>query len=563
MADNVTSTTVICQGGLDTTENHLLLDANQPGAASQIVNYECGLYGGYKRLDGYEYLDSDFKVVGEAFGLLYDDPEVLYDGTDVVYGVDSPSEGEGPVLGIFIFKNQIIAARKLTGSLEYNYFLYQDGTGWTPYTLGFTLDSTNSNGDVKKIRSINFTFGSVDYIAFVDGVNPLTVYDGTTWFQCLSTNTGGSGSAGGDQLIDAPSYISMFNNTIFVAGDPTYTGIVANSAPEDVLTWTAAAGGGQILAGCPVVQIKPFRDFLYVWGKERIRYITLDGTDFVIKDVAANIGCIASDSVIELNGDILFLAQDGIRTISGTAKIGDVNLASISKQVQRLVNELQEGYDLFYLNSVVIKKKSQFRYFVSNGTILDTGVGIIGMLRGSGDSTSMEYFELSGIRTACTAVGYYNGQEVVLHGDYDGSVYVQESGNTFNGTPVISIFSTPYLTFGDILTRKRVDKIHVFTKYNGPFDLGMSFSLDWKNTKSLSPSTFAGGISTDSSLYDVISSIYDGSGVVYAEDIEYPVIDFDVLSSFKSLKLIFTTSSDSFPHTIQGFVFDFTPQHKR
>jgi len=536
--DNLEYLTVVCQGGLDTSENHLILDVNTPGAASELVNYEVGLYGGYKRLDGFELLDEAYPIVDDV-------------------------NGEGTVLGVFIFNDVIIAARKQSASSTYKFYYYTNGVGWTAYAPGFSPVTTNANGDVYKIRAQKVVFGATSYIIFVDGVNPAAVYDGTTWYRLLAANAGGSGSPGGNQITDAPSYVTLFKNTVFLSGDVNYPGLVVNSAPEDIFTWTAAAGGGQIVSGFTVKQIKPFRDFLYVFGRENIKKITIDGVDFVIQDVAQNIGCIASDSVIEINGDILFLAQDGIRTVSGTDKIGDVNIASISKQIQRVINDIQDTYDLRYLNSVVIKKKSQFRYFVSNGLMEEEGEGIIGGLRSNGDSTSMEFSELRGIRTAVTWVGYIADEETVLHGDYDGSVYKQESGNTFNGSEVISIFSTPYLTFGSPILRKQLRKLQIFTKYAGYFDITTSLSFDWLDSRQLSPNPFSGSIETEGVLYDSTSALYDDAGSVYPPDTEYPVIDINIEGSCKSVRFTFTTSTDSFPHTIQGYIISFTPQGKR
>ncbi len=533
MADNLSSYTVVCQGGLDTTENHLFLDANAPGSASELINYEVGLYGGYKRIDGYEIYDEDF-------------PEV------------DPTGAEGKILGIFIFKETIIVARKQQSGDTYNYYYYAGVSGWIPYTLGFTL----SSADVIKIRHALVTFGSDQYIAFVDGVNNLVIYDGTDWYKADSTGAGTSVDPGGNQMIDAPSYIETYRNTVFIAGDPTYPGIVVNSAPEGIFDWTTASGAGQQLSGFPVVQLKTFRDNLYVFGKQDLRYTTLDGDVFVMKDVAKNIGCIASDSVIELNGDVLFMAQDGVRTISGTAKIGDVNLASISKQIQRLINDIQDEYDLKYLDSVVIKKKSQFRYFVSEATETSIGAGIIGGLRGSLDSSSMEYSELQGVRVSCVVSGYISNREIILHGDYDGKVYQQESGNTFNGDSVYSLYSTPYLTFGDFLTRKELRELHVFTQYTGAFVLAAKLKFDWDNPNSLSPNTFSGTILRgDVPMYDD-GETYD-SGVLYPSENSYPLIDYDISGTCKSVKISFTTNGDNYPHTIQGFIYEFTPQGKR
>lgn len=533
MVDKLASYTVLCQGGLDTSENHLLLDSQSPGSASSLINYEVGLHGGYKRIDGYEVFDADYPEVDSA-------------------------AAEGGILGVIIFQDIVIAARKQQGSSTYKYY-YQDAAGWTAYAPGFNLTSTG----VIKIRHLIITFGSTEYLLLVDGVNFLTIFNGTTWYQCKAANAGGSGAPGGNQIIDAPAYIEMFRNTIFISGDSSYPGIVSYSAPEDVFTWTAAAGGGQLLSGMAPVQLKTFRDAMYVFGQQRIRKVVLDATDFVFQDIADNIGCIASDSVIELNGDVLFLAQDGVRTISGTTKIGDVNLASVSKQIQKLVNEIQEDYDLRYLDAVVIKKKSQFRYFVSQATTTSLGVGIIGGLRGTVDSTNMEYSELQGLRVACVVSGYLSNQEVILHGDYDGKVYKQESGNTFNGSSVYSMYSTPYLTFGDFLTRKQLRKLHVFTQYQGTFTLSAQLNFDWNNPDSLAPSPFSGAIvlAEGTPLYDN-SLLYDNA-VYYATVNTYPVITYDIQGSGKSTKIAFTTSGNNYPHTIQGFILEFTPQGKR
>jgi len=46
--------------------------------------------------------------------------------------------------------------------------------------------------------------------------------------------------------------------------------------------------------------------------------------------------------VVEFGGDLLFLGPDGIRPISGTDKIGDVELATVSKEIQSI-------FDNYYL----------------------------------------------------------------------------------------------------------------------------------------------------------------------------------------------------------------------
>ena len=81
--------------------------------------------------------------------------------------------------------------------------------------------------------------------------------------------------------------------------------------------------------------------------------------DYVLSEVTDNIGCIATDSIIELGGDVLFLASDGIRPIQGTARIGDIELGTVSKPIQPRIEDI--GFD--NVTSVIVRGKSQYRLF--------------------------------------------------------------------------------------------------------------------------------------------------------------------------------------------------------
>ena len=65
----------------------------------------------------------------------------------------------------------------------------------------------------------------------------------------------------------------------------------------------------------------------------------------------------------EFAGDVVFLSKDGLRTIAGTEKIGDVELGTISKPVQERFDGVS---DVDEFTSVVIPDKTQYRIFFSN-----------------------------------------------------------------------------------------------------------------------------------------------------------------------------------------------------
>ena len=75
--------------------------------------------------------------------------------------------------------------------------------------------------------------------------------------------------------------------------------------------------------------------------------------------VTRKIGCVDGKSIQEIGGDLIYLAPDGLRTIAGTERIGDVELGTVSKQIQDRIADI--GTD--NITSTIIRSKSQYRLF--------------------------------------------------------------------------------------------------------------------------------------------------------------------------------------------------------
>ena len=96
---------------------------------------------------------------------------------------------------------------------------------------------------------------------------------------------------------------------MFLAGDPGQPTMLFFSAPLDEGDFSAANGAGVINVGFPIVAIKSFRNELFIFGATNIK--KLGGTalaNFVLQTVTDDLGCLATDSVIEIGGDLLFLS---------------------------------------------------------------------------------------------------------------------------------------------------------------------------------------------------------------------------------------------------------------
>lgn len=546
--DAAQSTRIVCEGGLDSTENYLNLSLNKPGCATRLINYEVGLSGGYRRINGFQPYDSDFAEVGVGVA-------------------------QGRVFGLIQFEDtvsgatMVIAARRDLGLDTYTLYLYEFGTGWAAITTGLTHNYIAGGAEVSKLRYDVGNDGSRNILAIVDGVNPALLFDGTTWGYVESTSTGASISdAGGAQALDAPTVVCFFQSTLFIGYDNINDarGIVAYSAPNDFSNFTSAAGAGQLIPGFELVQIKAFRESLYLFGNNAIKKAIADTTaGFVVRDVTSNIGCVSRDSVVEIGGDLIFLAPDGFRPIAGTSKIGDVQLETLSKPIHNMIKARISGNAGLATNSVAIRGKSQFRIFFGNdSTAVADSKGIIGALRTADQQNGWEFGELLGIRVSCITSRYVNGAEIILHGDYDGCVYQQEIGSSLNGEDMLSVYSTPYLDLGDTEIRKTIEKANIFLSGEGAIAVSLGAQYDWGKAEIPFPATYNIEIDAIQPVYDDASFTYGDTDVVYGGALT-PIAVSNLEGSFFSVRLTFTSTGTDAPHSIYAVVLEYKVEGRR
>lgn len=527
MMEQLESQKVISIGGLNSNINHIQLSDYEPGSAVELVNFEASLYGGYRRLSGFQPFD-------------------------VLNAEVDPTGAEGKILGVAFYQDSLIAARKQQSGDTYDFYIHT-GTMWSKLPTSFSKSSIG----IVRVRFKEFNFNGTPKIVFVDGVNPAMIFDGTTWTQILSSNSGANySSAGGNQAIDTPHYVDVFKNHLFLAQDH----LVVHSAPLAEYDFTVANGAGQLPAGYTVNQIRPFRDSLYVFGVTNIKKIEVSDTTFLYKEVTTNIGCLAPDSVQEIDGNLIFLSQDGFRPVSGTNYIGDVNLESLSKKIQQLITSEVASNSMSELCSVLIRAKSQVRFFFSDPTKETTSTfGIIGCLRSSSnEGSSWEWGRIKGINASCSASKYINATEYIIHGDYNGRVYRQESGDTFDGQPIQAIYSTPFLDFSSAGIRKTIRRLKLFIRPEGAVNISAKLIYDWGYDLKLNPANYVFERGQTTATYG--SAVY---GVDLYATPDTPVLYQVVEGSGFSLQTKFTTFDTNSPYTIQGILYEYTVEGRK
>ena len=251
-------------------------------------------------------------------------------------------------------------------------------------------------------------------------------------------------------------FCTIHDNHLVVAGDPTTPNTVYYSGTGDVDSFSSS-GSGSVTLEDKIVGLKSFRNELFIFCRNSIfKLQNINNSSTVaIVPVTKNVGCLDGKTIQEIAGDLIFLAPDGFRTVAGTARIGDVELGTVSKAIQPIVNVVADAANTLQFSSVVLRDKSQYRMFYSSASdTTATSKGIIGTLRPNG----FEWSETIGIQAPAITSGFdSSGLEKVYHGDRDGKIFNHDTGNSFNNVAILAEYQSPDYDYGDLGTLKTLD----------------------------------------------------------------------------------------------------------
>ena len=423
-----------CEGGLVLNKSTFMM---QPGEALELENFEPDVSGGYRRINGYS------KYV-----------------TAIVPQTSSASE---KVLMVATFGSVVLAAR---GTSIYS--ATPGGSSWTSRDSGRT--------GALKYSFERFNFDGTDKIIVVDGTNAPTVFNSSL----AATDVSDSSVAGS-------KFVVSHRNHMFYAGKSTTKQEVVFSEPFNEDGFSSGQGAGSFKVDDEITGIKVFRDDLFIFCETRIFKLSgSSSANFSVTDVTRDIGCINGDTIQEFAGDLIFLGPDGLRTIAGTARIGDVELGTISSNVQSIFNDNIASASEF--DSLVIPDKTQYRIFFTKANTDETLTkGIICVMRGQ----KFEFAEMRGIKPASTDHFVSEGNVIILHGAYaNGYVYRQESGNDFDGTTIAGKYRSPDLTFNDPGIRKHMQKVVVNYKPEAAIDADLFVRYDYEAASASRPAAY-------------------------------------------------------------------------
>ena len=332
-----------------------------------------------------------------------------------------------------------------------------------------TFISTAREGTTK-IRFASYNFSGTLKLAIVDGANQPALYDDNTFTVLNDAPT---------DVLGAKYVVNFKNQLIFAKGST-----ITFTAPYTDSDFTAANGSGTINVGATVTGLAVFREQLVIFTERSIFRLVGDTiVNFQLQPITRDIGCLEGDTIQEIGGDVIFLAPDGLRLLSGTERIGDFGLGVISKSIQKNLTSFIATNTSF--SSVVIREKSQYRLFGFNTNINEESAqGIIATQFSAQGGSSVQFGETRGIR-AYVAGGNYNEEtELTFFANNDGYVYKLENGNNFDGSNIATTFATPFVPVNDPRVRKAFYKVYLYADPQGSvaFDLSLKFDFDEKDS---------------------------------------------------------------------------------
>ena len=364
----------------------------------------------------------------------------------------------------------------------------------------------SSPGDNKEITfissdregAVNTRFDIIDFtgtktLVIVDGTNAPALYNGTT-FTVLD-------SAPSDVI--GAKVVATHKNHIFYAKGR----VLSFGSPLTTTDFQSGNGAGNIGLDNDIVAIKSFRDQLIVFTDSSIFRLNGDAlATFNLQPITRDIGCIQTDSVQEIGGDVVFMAPDGLRLLSATERIGDFGLAPITKKIQGTFNEFVKLHTDFF--SLVIRNKSQYRLLGWNNNFTRPNAqGILfTQFASPGEASVIDFAETRGIQvTACASV-YSGTTEFVLFSGKEGFLHRMENDtSSFDGNNIATTFATPFYPINDPRIRKTIYKAQFYLDPEGRvnFDLNLKFDFDESGAVVMPAVTFTNATSNASQFYGI------------------------------------------------------------
>jgi hypothetical protein len=305
---------------------------------------------------------------------------------------------------------------------------------------------------------------------FQRGYDPL-VHDNSNGLRTFTVANGGATNA----TFKANEVLAAFGR-LFIAGNASNDTIIYWSDLLDGNAFTGGSSGNIDVAKAwpdgadKIVALAAHNDFLVVFGEHSI--IVYGGADspasMAISDTVSGVGCIDRKTVVSIGTDLLFLSDDGLRSLGRTIQEKSLPISDLSRNVkQELIGFLAAKTSPA---STVYSPENYF-YLLC---LPDSNLVYCFDLRGRLENGSFRV-------TKWPSVGFKSFAR-----DRDGTIYIgttdgigKYDGFDDNNVSYIFRYSSPGLTFGDPSKIKILKKIRPTIIGGNDADIILSWTYDF------------------------------------------------------------------------------------
>jgi len=523
-----------CKGGLNTNLNEFDM-LQQPGMAKELLNFEVHPDGGYRRINGYSHYgttrpEADTRVHGVipyALGV------VACVGTSVYYSEDGTTwlqiNKDTGHAGVIQADLAALAELDRPNQGQAQFVIMRAPTGHTDSEYG----------------SLTIATGADNIGHFhIDGTGATRKFI----YQEIATPAAGK-------------YVELLDRHLCVVDTENAPSTVYYSKTNDDRDFTGT-GSGSVTIADRITGIKSFRGSLFIFCENTIHRLDNinDSANTSVVQITNNVGCLSGYSIQEIAGDILFLAPDGLRLVAATARIGDVELGSVSRQIQALISDVTSNISDYTISSVVLRNRSQYRLFYTGaGSDINASRGVLGTLTPNG----FEWSEVKGIQAPAIYSEFdASGEEKVYHGDNLGYIYNHDTGNNFYQDAVSqtinAYYKTPNLDFGDAGTLKTLKYVKISFGPEGTIAPYLRVRYDYEDPTVPQPNDYAlEGIRIPSTFgYAIFGTDSFGGSLD-------PTSRNTIEGSGHTVSFRIFSEDNSAPYSINGLYINYTPAGRR
>lgn len=307
----------------------------------------------------------------------------------------------------------------------------------------------------------NFLGGSATRRIYgVSAVHPAFEFDGTTWVWLRSPLTP-----------DTPSYMKVHKQHLILG----YPGgrLVASSLGYPY-SFDATLGGVDIGLGDDITGIDgPYSNALVITSRHKTAILYgSDADDFQLVPNSAAAGAIAK--TLRLVGTPIYMDEGGLRDLRSGANFGDFNVRTVSSAIEPLLN-YKSANSYTPVGSVVVKEKTQYRVYFSDGTGLTFYFG--------GKNPYVLPFDFTS-SLVCKFVGSFrdaSNNEVLLFGSDTGYLYQLDSGTSLDGGEIEAYGRLAHNACGSPNIVKRYRRLSLEGIFPDNVDMAYSHEKDYGN----------------------------------------------------------------------------------